>query len=360
MAETSPVEFCRSRQPLKRQYTLPKCENQIFARASVIKRGRLAIGIVLFVRGNKIHYYSPAHQKKISVFSDWLFSMPVSLGDKQIKDFDQFKTELTVSREIISFEKQRHRNIKDIRNVFSNIETQVISNSVATLTNQITKQNESLQRQLTSIQETLKKQDQPTRFIDNNINTNIAHIEKELQKLREVIKQIDISQETHVTNELKFENCHFATNEQSRGDQFNDQSQENSDDDTIPDASQDGWQQSSEDSDEDIASDAASAHEDTHRLYQTDKGTAFHLFCWKKSLSAYKRRAFINYYKQFPIVDVVHGELQWLKEHNHLDAFTCVAALFDRGKPYQFEPRYQFLSSLFDILKFSRLNRENA
>lgn len=335
------------KQVLKRNYTPSPCEDQTLPHASIIKRGRLAIGVVLFIRGNKIHYYSPTLQKKISVFSHWMFSQPVRLGDKIVNDFEHLKKLMKISLEDL-FGKQRQQQNLTICNNSLKEKINDISDSMSRLLVEFDLQNTRINKEL------------------EILNASQSRINEEIKILNNTVNQITTN-EVHTTNVLNFSNCEFNRDD---GHYF--------DDENNPDAK--NWHSADEKYDNedcfhypknsshnnsntsDAAEASASNSSDARKAKYQDNTNVeeekeIPLFTWKRNLKNAHLKSFTNYYQQFHTVDVIFSELKWLKEKNHLDAFKSVAAIYNAYKPFEFRPELELLQQVFEALRTSHIVR---
>lgn len=330
----------------RRHITPVKSEDQIIPAAAILKRGRLDLGVVLCIRGNKVHYYSFISQGKVAVFEDWLFKMPVKLGQRPVEDFSHLKKLL---KENFVREKKTKKDVPpsfNIRNVFSKIEATTLSNCINSNTCTILKH---LDEAIIEIKESNNsafnrmemKISNKTRHIQErieNLAAEIFAIQVQLEKLRDNNFRSGNEQyynEFHVTNSLNFQDCYFEQPvEEFRSPTFKEPQQQS--------AASDDEDPTPESKDHDSTTDEACVS-----IFRINSVIKEHH--WKK---------FLNYYRRYSIIDVYFSELQWMRDTGMSELIERVAPyVMGNDPPIKYSSVEESLRILFDILRTSRIRR---
>lgn len=340
-----------------------KSEDQILPSAAILKRGRLDLGVVLCIRGNKIHYYSFINQRKVAVFENWLFQMPVKLGQQCVRDFVHLKKLMTVKIE--NQDNKCTRKINGVhKDLFSNIRATFSKVEAITLSNCINTNSNTMFEKLDLIYKDIKD----LKMISNNNERDIQAILKqfscasERDKVKTRIQMEQISeladtistlerelkalrlenyhQENHVTTTLNFNDCYFnqPTEEyQSKASTF------------------------FEDEDlRDQQSNASEVDEDPNELKcgtSSDKDKV-RVFTVNSVITEHHWNKFQMYYSKYPLMDVFFAEITWMKNNGMLELVEQIAPyIMGKAPPILDQPVVQSLWILFNILRTSRICR---
>lgn len=332
-------------------------ECQIIPNATTLKRGRLVLGVLLCIRGNKIHYYSFVTQGKQSVFEEWLFRMPVYLGLNKIKDFQQLKSVLQTSINIkkdINVDdttKERKASVRqeikenafdEIRKTFSHIEAVTISNAVNASANKILDSINGLTENIKSGFNVLDIKAQTNKDLIESIVDHNLTLARKIQDLEREISSLEVTNEYHVSNSLNFNDCNFNTND----DLYERYHHTSHHDDEQSTAGGNGAQSFQEHTYEDTP-DNSPFGDGGVRVFESGEVIKEHH--WD---------AFYHHYSKIDILDVIYAEIQWLKNNNYKLVVEQLAPLvMGISPPILHQPKMTSLFTVFKILRTSRISR---
>lgn len=328
-------------------------ECQIIPSATTLKRGRLVLGVLLCIRGNKIHYYSFITQGKQAVFEEWLFKMPVQLGQRKVKDFKELKTLLRTNvvfdskdskvDDKICKTRRNLENFEEIRKTFSNIEATVISNAINSSTIKIIKSIANLKEVVEFGFESQNKKAQTIQDSLEHLDNYSQILEMRIQKLKDEIELINITHEYHVTNSLNFNGCNFQTQE----DVF----------EKYHYAPTNASEQQSTAGEKEARNHRAKMEEDMPE--DTPPGDdEVRVFRFGEAIQSRHWDKFYRYYSKIDILDVIYAEINWLKDHNYAAEVERIAPLvMGKSPPITSQPKQTSLYAVFEILRTSRISR---
>lgn len=350
---------------VRRHITPIKSENQIIPAAAVLKRGRLDLGVVLCIRGNKVHYYSFIKQGKESVFEEWLFRMPVKLGqqrvenfihlkkllstvhtkDKRVSDIDNHNVNDTKREKEKETERCVHGDLfSSIRQTFSKVEAVTLANCVNENSCTIIDKLNEIHNLLKTSKVEMRKNQTEMQFETQMhlerieaLNNTISTLQKKLNDL----SLINNYQENHATTTLNFNGCYFN----QPADEFLNREEASTNSGTQqkrPSASE-----SEDDQEFESANTLDSSDEDGVNVFKVNSVINEHH--WNK---------FQMYYRRFPIMDVFFSEITWMKKHGMFELVREIAPyVMGPAPPIQRKPIIQSLRILFNILRTSRICR---
>lgn len=351
---------------VRRNITPVKLEDQIIPAAAVLKRGRLDLGVILCIRGNKVHYYSFILQKKVSVFEEWLFKMPVKFGQQLVNDIDHLKKMMKKQSlpkcSVKDKEKEKAKdvpklNFNTIRDTFSNIEAVTLSNSINSslctitsaidrLAHEVSSNNKfirSIQQDCCKVAHNLAESEIKTRTTQEQLNAldaKISALDSHLINLHKynLNDRSGTHQEIHVTNSLTFQDCNFN----KPAEEYEQASTTT----TQPE------QSNASDRDEDpLINNSETSDSDNER-------EDFPIFKVQTTLMEHHWKRFQLYYKRFNIFDVYFSEIQWMRNNGMLELVRKLAPyVLGQAPPIKHQPVGKSLRILFDILRTSRVCR---
>lgn len=340
-------------------------ESQILPCATMLKRGRLSLGVLLCIRGNKVHYYSFITQGKLAVYEEWLFKMPVQLGQVRVKDFNQLKQLMTgkqVDNNSNSSNNLENRNkgnnlenrnkcerkscakctnydFAAIRATFDKIEATVLTNTINSnferIFHTINNLEDSLHGKIEDVNnKTRILEDDIQLVIDQNLSLN-----RKIDELKTLIGSLDLTHEVHVSNSIAFQDCYFNS---QAANLFEEQS--TAGDTTMHDSEE---------------KDSSTHHMDSkHDYHESEEDHEIRVFSVGDYIQRHHWDKFRRYYMKMEILDVVYAEIEWLKRYNYLEAVEQLAPLvMGRSPPIINQPKDQSLNTIFGILRTSRICR---
>lgn len=333
---------------VRKHITPVKAEDQIIPAAAVLKRGRLDLGVVLCIRGNKIHYYSFASQGKVSVFEDWLFKMPVKLGLKPVSDFNHLKNLFKLNLQNVNHKEKTKKdvpvNFKTIQNVFSKIEAVTLSNCINSNTCAILKQLDKLTIDIKRNSEETRKFEvkilEEARTTQERINGLTEDISTIHDQLNDVKNKINYEfsgnnhqhQEFHVTNSLYVKDCYFEQPVESFRKSASEEKQKQSN--------------------------ASAQDTDSPKTQETSEEENLLVFRVNSVIKEHHWKKFLMHYRSYSIIDVYFSELQWMRDMGMFELVKKVAPYVMGDNPlierYTVE---KSLRILFDILRTSHICR---
>lgn len=359
----------------KRKISTPSVD-QLTPIATTLKRGRLDLGVLICIRGKKIHYYNFIEQRKVSVFDDWLFRLSVTYGGQRVTDLSHLQK---LVRQPLIEKIEQHQEIL------------ILEKKLDTLSNTLETQNTEIKHEISQLQSRLNSVNKSTQLIN---------------KISEQIEKLDFTNEYHVNNSLTFSNCHFNNHEDYAHSQYEHEQYE-SNEDIEDETSQFYYDQrdpTSETFGSNTSTDQRRGHthqNDSNKQYQSSShpytssnersqntsqqcnsswfnasDTRIHteasdtnegdndvklvpVFKFSGELKSWYLERFIKYYSKFHIFDVIYSELNWLKSRANLETFSIVAQMFDANRTDIHHRPHHYLKRLFEILRTSRIERSN-